>query len=64
MYTITFVLKVISMHAQAVRSQSFVFTFLALSLAALNLIPSLHAAEKPRLVEKDGRYALLVDGQP
>ncbi len=39
---------------------------LVLPLAALALAfhPALRAAEAPRLVEKDGRHALLVDGQP
>jgi hypothetical protein len=33
-------------------------------LLLLALLPSAKAAEAPRLVQKDGRYALLVDGKP
>jgi hypothetical protein len=36
----------------------------ALVLVALIAISHLSAAEPPRLVKKDGRYALLVDGRP
>jgi len=37
----------------------------ALLLAvALSCAPFLHAEEAPKLVQKDGRYALLVDGKP
>ena len=51
------------MRAQTVASRSLIFSFVV-SLAALNLAAPSRAAEKPRLVEKDGRHALLVDGQP
>lgn len=36
----------------------------ALTLAVLTAIPQAKAVEPPRLVQKDGRYALLVEGRP
>ncbi|HLY41160.1 MAG TPA: DUF5597 domain-containing protein [Terracidiphilus sp.] len=37
---------------------------LVASFALAVLVPMVFAAEAPRVVKKDGRYALLVDGQP
>jgi len=37
------------------------FSVVLLNLAALSLV---HAADAPRIAEKDGRYALMVDGRP
>lgn len=41
----------------------FVCALVALTLL-LAMAPNLFAADRPQLVEKDGRFALLVDGQP
>lgn len=43
---------------------SAIFTFVLTVLFGAALLPRAIAAEAPRLVQKDGRYALLVDGQP
>ena len=43
---------------------AFVCSFLGLALFQMVSVMPLQATEKPRLVEKDGRFALLVDGQP
>jgi hypothetical protein len=37
---------------------------LALILGSLTVLPQLHAVEAPQLVQKDGRYALMVEGRP
>lgn len=63
MYTITFACKVISMRLKAV-SLSSLLSLCALALVVFIFVAQLSAADRPRLVEKDGRYALLVDGQP
>ena len=52
------------MRLKVVRSFSFLSHFLVPALLALTVVSSLQAAEPPRLVQKDGRYALMVDGQP
>lgn len=56
--------KVISMRVKAVGSSSLLSSFVILTVVALASVVPLKAAEKPRLIEKDGRYSLLVDGQP
>jgi len=38
--------------------------FVATALVALTLLPRSFGAEAPKLVQKDGRYALMVDGRP
>jgi beta-galactosidase GanA len=40
------------------------WSFLCLFAALLSIPPSIDAAELPRIVEKNGRYSLLVDGEP
>lgn len=40
------------------------FAILAVLLSAVVVLPQIPAQEAPRLVEKDGRHALLVDGAP
>ncbi len=42
--------------------RSFASSVLAITFACYT--PPLHSAEMPRLIKKDNRYALLVDGQP
>src|ERR1035437_1786169 len=54
MYTITFIKGVPLMRLFG----------LAAALLVLLAVPQTFAAEAPKLVEKDGRYALLVDGHP
>jgi hypothetical protein len=41
-----------------------VFGFVAAALVALTLLPRSFAADAPKLVQKDGRYALMVDERP
>ncbi len=41
-----------------------VFGFVATVVFALTLLPRSFGAEAPKLVQKDGRYALMVDGWP
>jgi len=41
-----------------------VFSFVAAALVALTLLPRSFAADAPKLVQKDGRYALMVDERP
>jgi beta-galactosidase GanA len=41
-----------------------VFSFIATGLVALTVLPNSFGSDGPRLVEKDGRYALMVDGRP
>ena len=43
---------------------SFFFPFCLPVLLILSLLSSARAVEAPRLVQKDGRYALLVEGRP
>jgi hypothetical protein len=43
---------------------SVIFSFIFAIFIATFLLPRVNAAEAPRLVQKDGHYALLVDGQP
>ncbi|MGD0890977.1 MAG: DUF5597 domain-containing protein [Terracidiphilus sp.] len=38
--------------------------FVVVTLQAFTLLPSASAVEAPKLVQKDGHYALLVDGRP
>lgn len=52
------------MRLKAVVAFSFRSSCLVFALLALIVVSSLKAAEPPRLVQKDGRYALLVDGRP
>ena len=40
------------------------FKFISATLVALAVAPSSFGADGPRLVQKDGRYALMVDGRP
>jgi hypothetical protein len=58
--------EVFVMGASCNRQLSFVIAFLAQGLALLLLLHpnSFAAADGPRLVQKDGRYALMVDGRP
>ncbi|HEY2468668.1 MAG TPA: DUF5597 domain-containing protein [Terracidiphilus sp.] len=49
---------------KAVRSSSFLLSCLALALFTLTFAVPLRAADAPKLVQKNGRHALLVDGQP
>jgi hypothetical protein len=46
-----------------IRSRS-ILAFAGAALPLCTLLSVAHAAEAPRLVQKDGRYALLVDGRP
>jgi hypothetical protein len=46
------------------RQSRIAVAFLAASLLALTEVPRALAGDPPKLVEKDGRYALMVDGQP
>jgi hypothetical protein len=39
-------------------------SLVVLGLLAMAALPSAYGAEVPRLVQKDGRYALMVDGRP
>ena len=41
-----------------------VFGLFAMALVALNLPSTAFGVDAPRLVQKDGRYALVVEGQP
>lgn len=52
------------MRSKAVFSFSCLSSFVLLALFTLTFVASLQAADPPRLVQKDGRFALLVDGQP
>lgn len=52
------------MRLKAVLSFSLPCSFLVPALFALSFVASLQAADPPKIVQKDGRYALLVDGQP
>jgi hypothetical protein len=38
--------------------------FIAKALVVLSVLPGAFRSDGPRLVEKDDRYALLVDGRP
>ncbi len=38
--------------------------FAAAVLLAFTMLPQLHAVEAPQLIQKDGRYTLLVEGKP
>jgi hypothetical protein len=49
--------------ASLLRSRSFC-TFAASAIFAITVVPQAIAVEAPRLVQKDGRYALMVDGRP
>ena len=42
----------------------FASVLLLFLLVLLSALPQVHAAEVPKLVQKDGRYALMVDGKP
>ncbi len=52
------------MHVAALVRSSAFSCFVATSLVAFNPIPRAAAVEAPKIVQKDGRYALLVDGRP
>ncbi|MGA2651241.1 MAG: DUF5597 domain-containing protein [Terracidiphilus sp.] len=52
------------MHLFNLRGGLIAAAFLAGSLLSLTLVPGAFAADPPKLVEKDGRYALMVDGRP
>jgi hypothetical protein len=52
------------MHVRAALCSVAIGRVIALSLFAAVAISQLSAGEPPRLVQKDGRYALLVDGRP
>ncbi len=41
-----------------------VFSFVVVTLVSLTLLPRSFGADFPKLVQKDGRYAFLVDGRP
>lgn len=64
LYAITFLHQVIDMRLRATTNSSQLRTaLLLLLLLAAFFLPSF-AAQPPRLVQQDGRYALLVDGKP
>ena len=55
------------MNTMRVRSLSFPSSFVSLAAAillAFSMLPQLRAVEAPRLVQKDGRYTLMVEGKP
>lgn len=52
------------MHSSMLSRLLPVFGFVATALVALTLLPRSFGAEAPKLVQKDGRYALTVDGRP
>lgn len=52
------------MHSSVLNRLLPVFGFVATALVALTLLPRSFGAEAPKLVQKDGRYALMVDGRP
>ena len=54
------------MHSSAPRRSAVVLSCCVAALAALVLLPLSYClgADVPKLVQKDGRYALMVDGQP
>lgn len=55
------------MNTMRVRSLSSSSSFVSLAAAALlafTMLPQLRAVETPQLVQKDGRYTLLVEGKP
>ena len=58
LYAITLPDQVIDMYRRVLNFPFLLFVFLAAGLS------SAFAAEPPRLVQQDGRYALLVDGKP
>lgn len=52
------------MHARSLLSLASFWRLAALTACALTAISQLSAQDGPRIVEKDGRHALLVDGRP
>ena len=52
------------MHSSMLSRLPLVVGFVATALVALTLLPRSFGAEGPKLVQKDGRYALMVDGRP
>ena len=52
------------MHSSMLSRLPLVFGFVATALVALTLPPRSFGVEAPKLVQKDGRYALMVDGRP
>lgn len=58
MYTITFLRGYKTMRSSAL------FSLATAGLLAFAALPCATAADAPKIVEKDGRYALMVDGRP
>jgi len=52
------------MHFSSLRRRPFLFPFVVTLLLVLTAIPRLLSVEAPKIVQKDGRYALIVDGRP
>ena len=42
----------------------FAFGLVAAAILTLNVLPKAYAVEAPNIVQKDGRYALMVEGPP
>jgi hypothetical protein len=64
MYTITLHWGDFSMRLPVLLRASALSSFVAAVLLAFTALPQALAVEAPQLVEKDGRYALLVEGKP
>jgi hypothetical protein len=64
LYTITLREQVIDMRIRALTSSSLLCTIPLLVVLLSAAFSHAFAAEPPRLVQHDGRYALLVDGKP
>jgi len=64
MYTLTFVEGETSMHCTSLSRSSYVLGFATSLLIAIFTLPMVNAVEAPQLVQKDGRYTLLVEGRP
>jgi len=64
MYTITFLGGDFSMRFSTRMRFSALSSFAAAALLAFAALPQALAVEAPQIVQKDGRYALLVEGRP
>jgi hypothetical protein len=64
MYTITFLWGDFTMRVRTLLCSSALASFLAAALFAFIALPQAMAVEAPQLVQKDGRYALMVEGRP
>jgi hypothetical protein len=64
MYTNTFLERFITMSFQISRRLCSILSFVVLGLSFLTGPSRATAVDAPKIVEKDGRYALMVDGRP